>query len=153
MKDIEEEREIMRLQQERTLEESKVNPDILLSPNAMSQKVISKVNNFKEMFKEFSTKDDKVTEEMAEEIEYAMYRQEGLGIPLFKQDFAYRLIKLNQVNKTMWKTDFVKRVYKMVEDLDAAEEEMAAKGKKLGGNVGVGAKRRVSIKNSVRKEN
>ena len=62
---------------------------------------------------------------MAEEIDYAMTRQEGLGIPMFKQDFAYRLIKLNQINKTMWKTDFVKKVYKMVAELEAAENDMA----------------------------
>lgn len=52
-----------------------------------------------------------------------MTRQEGLGVPMFKQDFAYRLIKLNQVDESMWKTDFIKKVYKMVEDLDQMEEE------------------------------
>lgn len=42
---------------------------------------------------------------------------------MFQQDFAYRLIKLNQVDESMWKTDFIKKVYKMVEDLDHMEEE------------------------------
>ena len=46
---------------------------------------------------------------------------------MFKQDFAYRLVKLNQVDKTMWETDFVQKVYKMVDDLEAAENNMVAK--------------------------
>ena len=36
-----------------------------------------------------------VTPEMLDEIDYAMVRQEGLGIPMWEQDFAYRLVKLN----------------------------------------------------------
>ena len=47
MRDVEEEREILRLQQERLLEESKVNPDVLLSPRAMALKCIGKVEDFK----------------------------------------------------------------------------------------------------------
>lgn len=46
---------------------------------------------------------------------------------MFKQDFAYRLVKLNQVDKTMWETDFVTKVYKMVDDLEAAENNILAK--------------------------
>ena len=79
------------------------------------------------MYEEYSTKQEWVTEEMLDEIKYAMERQEGLGIPMFKQDFAYRLVKLNQVDKTMWETDFVTKVYKMVEELEAAENNMLAK--------------------------
>ena len=44
---------------------------------------------------------------------------------MFKQDFAYRLIKLNQMETTMWGTEFVKKVNKMVDELDFAEREMA----------------------------
>lgn len=40
----------------------------------MAEKVIGKVKNFREMFKEFSSKDEEVTDEMIGEIEYAMYR-------------------------------------------------------------------------------
>ena len=86
---------------------------------------------------------------MEEEIKYAMERQEGLGIPMFKQDFAYRLVKLNQVDKTMWETDFVTKVYKMVEDLEIAENSIVAKenqqnagGAALGGGSSAVAKAR-----------
>lgn len=115
------------------MEESLINPDVLLSPRSMALKCIGKVEDFRAMFQEYKSKDDQVTDEMKEEIDYAMTRQEGLGIPMFKQDFAYRLIKLNQINKTMWKTDFVKKVYKMVAELEAAENEMAEQvpGKKV----------------------
>ena len=47
MRDVEEEREILRLQQERLMEESKVNPDVLLSPRSMALKCIGKVEDFK----------------------------------------------------------------------------------------------------------
>ena len=59
---------------------------------------------------------------MLDEIDYAMVRQEGLGIPMWSQDFAYRLVKLNQVENTMWETDFVKKLYKMIKDIEANEE-------------------------------
>jgi hypothetical protein len=87
----------------------------------MALKCVGKVTDFPAMYKEYRAKTEWVTENMNDEIEYAMNRQEALGVPMFAQDFAYRLIKLNQVDKTMWKTDFIKRVYKMVEDLDAIE--------------------------------
>lgn len=93
----------------------------------MADKCIGKVEDFKEMYNEYRQKNEMVTDEMKEEIKYAMERQEGLGIPMFKQDFAYRLVKLNQVDKTMWETDFVTKVYKMVEDLEHAEQLMLAK--------------------------
>ena len=127
MRDVEEEREILRLQQERLQEEAKTNPDVLLSPRAMALKCAGKVEDFKEMYEEYKTKTEWVTDEMLDEIKYAMERQEGLGIPMFKQDFAYRLVKLNQVDKTMWETDFVTKVYKMVEDLENAENSIVAK--------------------------
>ena len=95
MRDVEEEREILRLQQERLMEESKINPDVLLSPRSMALKCIGKVEDFKQLFEDYKDRDEYFNDEMEEEIDYAMTRQEGLGIPMFKQDFAYRLIKLN----------------------------------------------------------
>ena len=93
----------------------------------MALKCAGKVEDFKEMYEEYKTKTEWVTDEMLDEIKYAMERQEGLGIPMFKQDFAYRLVKLNQVDKTMWETDIVTKVYKMVEDLENAENSIVAK--------------------------
>ena len=93
----------------------------------MALKCVGKIEDFKEMYQDFKQKDDYYNEDMKEEIKYAMERQEGLGIPMFKQDFAYRLVKLNQVDKTMWETDFVTKVYKMVEDLENAENNLVAK--------------------------
>ncbi len=87
----------------------------------MALKCVGKIEDFRKMSKEYRAKDDQVTETMKEGIHYAMNRQEVLGVPMFKQDFAYRLIKLNQIEKTMWGTDFIKNVYKMVEDLDEYE--------------------------------
>ena len=42
MRDVEEEREILRLQQERMMEEAKTNPDVLLSPRSMALKCVGK---------------------------------------------------------------------------------------------------------------
>ena len=128
MRDVEEEREILRLQQVRIIEESKTNPDVLLSPREMALKCVGKVTDFEKMYKEYRVKDELVTDNMNEEIFYAMNRQGVLGVPMFKQDFAYRLIKLNQIDNTMWKTDFIKKVYKMVEDLDSIEADNAIDG-------------------------
>ena len=61
---------------------------------------------------------------MHEEVHYAMNRYNALGLPLFAQDFAFRLVKLNQIDYTMWGTDFVKKVYTMVEELDDAEKTL-----------------------------
>lgn len=85
---------------------------------------------------------------MREEIDYAMTRQEGLGIPMFKQDFAYRLVKLNQVDKTMWETDFVQKVQRMVEDLEGEEKETTGNANQ-GGHLSVPgpAPRRSNTKN------
>ena len=93
----------------------------------MALKCVGTIEDFKKMFKEYSAKNELVTEAMKEGIHYAMTRQEVLGIPLFKQDLAYRLIKLNQIDRTMWGTDFIKNVYKMVEDLDEFEASNQAK--------------------------
>ena len=110
MRDVEQEREILRLQEERLHEEAKTNPDVLLSPRAMALKCIDKHNNFKQLFEEYKEKDEYFTEDMNEEINYAMTRQEVLGVPMFKQDFAFRLVKLNQIENTMWGTEFIRRV-------------------------------------------
>ena len=50
MRDVEEEREILRLQQERLYEEAKTNPDVLLSPRSMAIKCAGKVEDFKELY-------------------------------------------------------------------------------------------------------
>ena len=121
MRDVEEEREIMRLQLERMHEEAKTNPDVLLSPRSMALKCVGKIEDFKQMYREYRHKDDWFTDKMEDEIIYAMERQEGLNIPMFKQDFAYRLVKLNQVEHSMWGTDFIKKVYSMIQDLDDDE--------------------------------
>ena len=121
MRDVEEEREILRLQQVRLYEEAKINPDVLLSPRSMALKCVGQVKDFSKMYHEYRTKDEEYTEHMAEEVDYAMSRQDGLNVPMFKQDFAYRLVKLNQVDKTMWETDFINKVKTMIDDLDAAE--------------------------------
>ena len=80
----------------------------------MALKCVGKVEDFKQMYKEYKAMDELMTDEMREEIKYAMERQEGLGVPMFKQDFAFRLVKLNQVESTMWGTDFIKKVQAMV---------------------------------------
>lgn len=110
MRDVEQEREILRLQEERLHEEAKTNPDVLLSPRAMALKCIDKHSNFKQLFEEYKEKEEYFTEDMNEEINYAMTRQEVLGVPMFKQDFAFRLVKLNQIENTMWGTEFIRRV-------------------------------------------
>ena len=127
MRDVEEEHEILRLQQVRLKEEAKTNPDVILSPREMAEKCMRKITDFRGMFEKFKFMPEEelaewVTPEMLEEIDYAMTRQEGLGIPMFKQDFAYRLVKLNQVENTMWETDFIKKLYKMVKEIDANDE-------------------------------
>ena len=127
MRDVEEEHEILRLQQVRLKEEAKTNPDVILSPREMAEKCMRKITDFRGMFEKYKKMPEEelaewVTPEMLEEIDYAMTRQEGLGIPMFKQDFAYRLVKLNQVENTMWETDFIKKLYKMVKEIDANDE-------------------------------
>ena len=97
----------------------------------MADKCMRKITDFPQMFKKYKEMeqeelDEWVTPEMLEEIDYAMTRQEGLGIPMFKQDFAYRLVKLNQVENTMWETDFIKKLYKMVKEIEDKDE--AAEG-------------------------
>ena len=74
MRDVEEEREILRLQQERLLEESKVNPDVLLSPRSMALKCIGKVDDFKKLYEDHKDMDEYYNKEMEEEINYAMTR-------------------------------------------------------------------------------
>ncbi len=64
---------------------------------------------------------------MLEEIDYAMTRQEGLNIPMWEQDFAYRLVKLNQVNASMWNTKFIEKVNQMIKDTDDAEKALLSK--------------------------
>ena len=95
MRDVEQEREILRLQEERLKEEAKTNPDVLLSYDAMAEKCARAYKDFKKLYLEFKDKDEDLTKEMQEEIDYAMTRQEVLGVPMFKQDFAFRLVKLN----------------------------------------------------------
>lgn len=41
---------------------------------------------------------------------------------MYKQDFAFRLVKLNQIESTMWGTEFIKRVLDMVRELDVVDE-------------------------------
>ena len=67
------------------------------------------------------------TPQMEEEIDYAMYRQEGLNIPMWEQDFAYRLVKLNQINASMWNTKFIQKVNQMIKDTDDAEKALLSK--------------------------
>ena len=81
-------------------EEAKTNPDVILSPREMALKCMKKVTNFPAMFLKYKFMPEEelaewVTPEMLDEIDYAMVRQEGLGIPMWEQDFAYRLVKLN----------------------------------------------------------
>ena len=40
---------------------------------------------------------------------------------MFKQDFAFRLVKLNQVESTMWGTEFINKVNAMVKQLEENE--------------------------------
>ena len=66
----------------------------------MALKCMKKVTNFDAMFLKYKFMPEEeqaewVTPEMLDEIDYAMVRQEGLGIPMWEQDFAYRLVKLN----------------------------------------------------------
>ena len=126
MRQVEEQREVLRLDQERIMKEAETNPDVLLSPRSMALKCVGKVEDFKRMYYMYNApimRDRWCNDYMEDEIDYAMTRQEGLGVPMFKQDFAYRLVKLNQIDESMWKTDFIKKVYKMVEDLDQLEIE------------------------------
>ena len=34
-----------------------------------------------------------------------------------------RLVKLNQIDYAMWETEFISRVFKMVEDIEIKEDE------------------------------
>ena len=129
MKDVEEERQILKLQQDRIEEEAKTNPDVKLSPRSMALKCVGKVTDFKALFKEYVKKEEWMTDHMEDEIDYAMTRQEILGIPRFKQDFAFRLVKLNQVDSVMWQTDFIKKVFQMVKDLEHIEHDSQGTGR------------------------
>ena len=88
MRDVEEEHEILRLQQERLKEEAKTNPDVILSPREMAEKCMKKITDFTGMFEKYKYMPEEelaewVTPEMLDEIDYAMVRQEGLGIPMW----------------------------------------------------------------------
>ena len=88
MRDVEEEHEILRLQQERLKEEAKTNPDVILSPRDMAEKCMKKITDFPGMFQKYKEMPEEelaewVTPEMLDEIDYAMVRQEGLGIPMW----------------------------------------------------------------------
>jgi len=84
MRDVEQDREILRLQEERLKEEAKTNPDVLLSYDAMAEKCTRAYTDFKKLYLEYRSKDDVLTQEMIDEIDYAMSRQEVLGVPMFK---------------------------------------------------------------------
>jgi len=72
MRDVEQEREILRLQEERLQEEANTNPDVLLSPRAMALKCIDRHDDFKKLYEDYSQKTEYLTEDMLEEIAYAM---------------------------------------------------------------------------------
>ena len=109
------------------MEQSKENPDVLLSPHSMALKCIAKIADHRQIFYEYRKLDELVTDSMRDQITYAMKRQENLGIPIFREDFAMRLVKLNQIDYNMWETEFIQRVFKMVEDIEiesgAGEDE------------------------------
>ena len=42
-----------------------------------------------------------------------------------------RLVKLNQIDYNMWETEFIQRVFKMVEDVDTESAEDDAKSDKI----------------------
>ena len=42
-----------------------------------------------------------------------------------------RLVKLNQIDYNMWETEFIQRVFKMVEDVDTESAEDEAKSDKF----------------------
>ena len=90
----------------------------------MALKCAGDTTDFKSLYQKYSSMDHKYSSEMQEEVHYAMNRYNALGLPLFAQDFAFRLVKLNQIDYTMWGTDFVKKVYTMVEELDDAEKTL-----------------------------
>ena len=114
------------------------------------------------MYREFRQKDDQFTAEMEDEVDYAMTRQEGLNVPMFKQDFAFRLVKLNQIEHSMWGTDFIKKVYSMIQDLDEVDNAAAAASATTAGGglsgarstaagrgaAGTGGPRRPALKNN-----
>lgn len=52
MRDVEQEREILRLQEERLKEESKTNPDVLLSYDAMAEKCTRVYRDIKKLYYE-----------------------------------------------------------------------------------------------------
>jgi len=45
---------------------------------------------------------------------------------MFKQDFAFRLVKLNQIETTMWGTEFIRRVNEMVREVGVVAEASKA---------------------------
>lgn len=61
----------------------------------MEEKCTAKITDVKKIYEEYRKMEEWCTPQMEEEIDYAMYRQEGLNIPMWEQDFAYRLVKLN----------------------------------------------------------
>lgn len=77
MRQVEEQREILRLDQERLKKESESNPDVLLSPRSMALKCVGKVDDFKKMYYHYNApvlSKKWCNKHMEDEIDYAMTR-------------------------------------------------------------------------------
>ena len=109
MEKIEREREAILEHQKHRAELAKTNPDILLSPKAMSQKLIEKVDNMYKLYLEavVSEVDDSAEVEIVE----AMRRTEELNIHAYEENFAQRLIKLNQIDYRAWRMGDGQKIY------------------------------------------
>ena len=109
MEKIEREREAIYAHQRLRQEMAKDNPDILLSPKSMSNKLAEKVDNMYKLYLEavVSEVDDQAEVEIVE----AMRRTEELNIHAYEENFAQRLIKLNQIDYKTWRMGDVQRIY------------------------------------------
>ena len=109
MEKIEKEKEAIRAYQAKRMEDAKTNPDILLSPRSMSLKVKAKVENMYRIYLEGVVTDIPSKDE--EDIYNAMHRTQALNIPAYQENFAARLIKLNQIDYNTWRTGDVQKIY------------------------------------------
>ena len=109
MEKIDRERQAMMEHQAKRAEQAKTNPDILLTPRAMSRKLIHKVDDLYKLYLEavVTEVDDGAEKEIVE----AMRRTEELNIHAYEENFAQRLIKLNQIDYRAWKTGEIQKIY------------------------------------------
>ena len=109
MEKIERERQAILEHQAQRIERGKTNPDILLTPRAMSRKLIKKVDDLYKLYLEAVVSD--VDDNAEIEIVDAMRRTEELNIHAYEENFAQRLIKLNQIDYKTWRTGDVQKIY------------------------------------------